>query len=31
MDEIGENLVAARHTYLRSRLSVDALVGDEQD
>ena len=30
MDEIGEGLVAARDTYLRSRLGVDALVGDEQ-
>jgi SNF2 family DNA or RNA helicase len=29
MDEIGENLVAARDTYLRDRLGVDALVGDE--
>ncbi|MDQ3576590.1 MAG: DEAD/DEAH box helicase [Actinomycetota bacterium] len=31
MDEIGENLVAARDTYLRGRLGVDALVGDEQE
>jgi SNF2 family DNA or RNA helicase len=31
MDEIGENLVTARDTYLRSRLGVDALVGDEQE
>jgi SNF2 family DNA or RNA helicase len=31
MDEISENLVAARDTYLRSRLEVDALVGGEQD
>jgi superfamily II DNA/RNA helicase len=30
MDEIGADLVAARDTYLRSRLGVDALVGDEQ-
>jgi SNF2 family DNA or RNA helicase len=31
MEEIGENLVAARDTYLRGRLGVDALVGDEQE
>jgi SNF2 family DNA or RNA helicase len=31
MDEISANLVAARDTYLRSRLGVDALVGGEQD
>lgn len=31
MDEIGENLVTARDTYLRSRLGIDALVGDEQE
>ena len=30
MDEIGADLVAARDTYLRSRLGMDALVGDEQ-
>jgi SNF2 family DNA or RNA helicase len=30
MDEIGENLVTARDTYLRSRLGIDALVGGEQ-
>jgi SNF2 family DNA or RNA helicase len=29
MDEIGADLVAARDTYLRSRLGMDALVGDE--
>jgi SNF2 family DNA or RNA helicase len=29
MDEIGADLVAARDTYLRSRLAVDALAGDE--
>ena len=31
MDEIGENLVAARDTYLKDRLGVDALVGDEPE
>jgi len=31
MEEIGESLVAARDTYLRDRLGVDALVGDEQE
>lgn len=31
MDEIGADLVAARDTYLRSRLGVDALVGVEQE
>ena len=30
MDKIGADLVAARDTYLRSRLGMDALVGDEQ-
>jgi hypothetical protein len=30
MDEIGADLVAARDTYLRSRLGMDALVGDER-
>lgn len=31
MDAIGEDLVAARDTYLQTRLGVDALVGDERE
>jgi hypothetical protein len=30
MDEIGESLAAARGSYLQDRISVDALVGEDQ-
>jgi SNF2 family DNA or RNA helicase len=31
MDEIGESLVSARDTYLRGRLGLDGLVGDDRE